>query len=234
MGNPGFPIGVTGNFAMKTTVVVVPGFNVARTIGSLVVQLTPMGCEVVVVDDGSTDRTADVAHTAGARVLRHPQNIGKGRSLRDGFAEALTRGAQVVVTMDGDGQHLPGDLPRLLEALQADGVGVVVGNRMQNLRNMPWGRRVTNWLMSRGISRLCGQWVPDSQCGFRAVRREVLEQITLTTERYEIESELLIKAARVGFRLVSVPITTIYRNERSRIRPVADTVRFFRFLRTLR
>ena len=213
--------------------VVIPGFNVARTIGSLVLQLKASGFEVVVVDDGSTDRTGEIACAAGAHVVRHPENIGKGRALRDGFAAALAMEGGPLVTMDGDGQHLPADLPRLLAALEQDGVGVVVGNRMQNLRNMPWVRRATNWMMSRGISRLCGQWVPDSQCGFRAIRREVLTRIALTTDRYEIESELLVKAARAGFHLVSVPVTTVYRNERSRIHPIADTLRFFRFIGTL-
>ncbi|MBI4226804.1 MAG: glycosyltransferase family 2 protein [Candidatus Omnitrophica bacterium] len=214
--------------------VVIPAFNVARTIGSLVVQLRAMGLAVVVVDDGSTDPTPAVATAAGADVLSHAANAGKGRSLRDGFAWGAARGHDLLVAMDGDGQHLPADLPRLVAALQADGVGVAVGNRMRQLRNMPWARRVTNWLMSWGISWLCRQRVPDSQCGFRAIRRAVLDRIPLTSERYEIESELLIQAARAGFRIVSVPITTIYRNERSRIRPLADTVRFFRFLRTLR
>lgn len=214
--------------------VVIPSYNVARTIGSLVVQLRAMGHAVVVVDDGSTDRTAEVARAGGAEVLSHAANAGKGRSVRDGFAWAVARGHELLVSMDGDGQHLPADLPRLVEALRDDHVGVVVGNRMRNLRNMPWVRRVTNWLMSRGISRLCGQWVPDSQCGYRAIRCATLDRLALTSDRYEIESELLIKASRAGFRIVSVPITTIYRNERSQIRPLVDTIRFFRFLRTLR
>lgn len=215
------------------TIVVIPAYQVARTIGSLVLQLTPMGYDVIVVDDGSRDRTGDVARTAGAHVLRHARNIGKGRSLRDGFAEALARGAETVIAMDGDGQHLPADLPRLIAAIQDGRAGIAIGNRMRVLRSMPWLRRITNWTMSLAISWWCRQRVPDSQCGLRAIRRDVLERVPLTTDRYEIESELLIKAARAGVRIVSVPIATVYRDERSRIRPIADTVRFFRFLRTL-
>lgn len=214
--------------------VVIPGFNVARTLGSLVVQLRAMGLETVVVDDGSTDRTAEVGQQSGATVLSHAANRGKGRSLRDGLAWGLAQGHDLFVTMDGDGQHLAGDVPRLVAALREDGVGVVVGTRMGDLRAMPPIRRWTNALMSAGISRLCGQAIPDTQCGLRAIRRQVLERITLTTERYEIESELLIKASRAGFRIASVPVTTVYEHEQSRIRPIADTLRFLRFLRSLR
>lgn len=213
--------------------VVIPAFNVERTLGSLLVQLKVLGVEAVVVDDGSTDRTAEVARAGGAAVLSHPTNQGKGQSLRDGFQWALAQGYEVLVTMDGDGQHLAGDLPQLLNALGSAQVGVVVGNRMHDVRSMPRIRRWTNWAMSRWISRLCHQPIPDSQCGFRAIRRQILERIALTTQRYEIDSELLIKAAQAGFRIASASITTVYRHERSRIRPIADTVRFFRFLRTL-
>jgi len=219
---------------MSRVCVVIPAFNVERTLGSLLVQLRALGMDAVVVDDGSTDRTADVARASGAAVLSHDVNRGKGQSLRDGFQWGLARGFEVFVTMDGDGQHLAGDLPRLLASLDPDRIGVVVGNRMGRQGSMPWLRRWTNAIMSRWISRWCRQPVPDSQCGFRAVRREVLERVALTTQRYEIESEVLIKAARAGFHIASVPITTVYRHERSRIHPIADTLRFFRFLRSLK
>ena len=219
---------------MSRVCVVIPSYHVERVIGSLLVQLRAQGIDAVVVDDGSADRTGAVAAAGGAAVITHPANFGKGRSLRDGFTWASSRGYEAIVAMDADGQHLPSDLPTLLRALEQEGVGLVVGNRMGNPHSMPWLRRLTNHLMSRWISHLCGQWIPDSQCGFRAIRRTVLERITLTTDRYEIESELLIQAARAGCRIVSVPITTVYREERSRIHPIADTLRFFRFLGSLK
>ncbi len=218
---------------MSQTCVVIPSYHVERVVGSLLVQLRALGIDAVVVDDGSTDRTGEVARASGAAVITHPTNIGKGRSLRDGFAWALERHYRTIVTMDADGQHLPSDLPALLQALERDGVGLVVGNRMGNPRAMPWLRRLTNRWMSRWISHLCRQPIPDSQCGFRAIRRAVLERVTLTTDRYEIESEILVKASAAGFRIVSVPIATIYEQERSRIHPIADTLRFFRFVRSL-
>ena len=212
---------------------VIPGYNIARTLGSLLMQLRELPVDVVVVDDGSTDRTSEIAKVSGVAVVAHETNLGKGRSLRDGLAWGLARGHDAFILMDGDGQHLPSELPKFLEALAQDGVGVVVGNRMDDVLAMPKIRHVTNAILSRWVSQWCRQSVPDSQCGYRAVRRAVLERITLTTDRYEIESELLIKAARAGFRIASVPIATVYRDERSRIHPVADTLRFFRFLRTL-
>ncbi len=218
---------------MSRICVVIPAYNVAQTLGSLVVQLRAMGYDAVVVDDGSADRTAEVARASGAAVLSHETNYGKGRSLRDGFRWGLGQGYEIFVAMDGDGQHRPSDLPRLLEALTRDTVGLVVGDRTGDLRAMPWIRRVTNTILSRWVSRWCGQPVADTQCGFRAIRRAVLERITLTTDRYEIESELLVRASRAGFRIASVPVATVYERERSRIHPVADTLRFFKFLRTL-
>ena len=213
--------------------VVIPAYNVAQMLGSLIVQLRAMGYDTVVVDDGSTDRTAEVARASGAAVLSHETNCGKGRSLRDGFRWGLGQGYEIFVAMDGDGQHRPSDLPRLLEPLTHDTVGLVVGDRTGDLRAMPWIRRWTNAILSRWVSRWCGQPVADTQCGFRVIRRTVLERITLTTDRYEIESELLVRASRAGFRIASVPVATVYERERSRIHPITDTLRFFRFVRSL-
>ncbi|MBI4313573.1 MAG: glycosyltransferase family 2 protein [Candidatus Omnitrophica bacterium] len=213
--------------------VVIPACNVVQTLGSLLMQLKTLSLPVIVVDDGSTDGTGEVAAEAGVEIIRHNTNSGKGKSLRDGMQWGLGRGYTTFILMDGDGQHLPRDLKRLAAAVEDPSVGVAVGNRMRNLRSMPYIRRCTNWVMSLFISLLCRQRIPDSQCGFRAIRADLLQKIKLTTDRYEIETEMLVKAARAGFKIVSVPITTIYQNERSRIHPIADALRFFRFIRNL-
>ena len=211
------------------TVVVIPAYNAEASIGTLVQQLISQH-QVIVVDDGSTDRTAEAAAAAGAAVLRQPRNGGKGAALRRGFAAALERGAEAVVTMDGDGQHDPADLPHLAAAAAASRAGIVLGNRMSSRGTMPRVRWYTNRAMSAMLSRLCRQAIPDSQCGFRWIAREVLERCPLSAERFEIESELLVAASRAGFAIASVPVRSIYDRHTSTIRPWQDTWRFLRFL----
>ena len=110
------------------------------------------------------------------------------------------------------------------------GADIVIGNRMLNTAPMPFTREVTNKIMSRVISRMCGQAIPDTQCGFKLIKRRVLESIKFEFSNFEIESEILIKAAKQGFRIESVPVKTVYQGETSKIKPIFDTVRFIHFL----
>ncbi len=216
-------------------VVVLPGYEVARHLPALVPRLRQSlpDADLLLVDDGSRDGTADVASELGLEVFRHARNRGKGMALRTGFARALERGADAVLTLDADGQHPPEEAPRFLQAWRAGG-DLVVGNRMAAPEGMPWLRRRTNEFTSWVVSRLAGTAVPDSQNGYRLIASPVLETIRLESERYDLESEILIKAARAGFRIVSVPVSTVYSDEESSIHPIADTVRFFRLVRRAR
>lgn len=184
---------------------------------------------VLVVDDGSEDGTAEVARRVpGVRVLRIP-HVGKGGALRAGFALALDEGFPWVLTIDADGQHDPAEIPTFLEAAGQGDRELVVGSRLRDLSSMPWLRKRTNQFMSRLISRMAGQPIPDSQNGYRLISTEVLRQIRLRTTHFETESELLVKAARSGFRIGAVGVRTIYRiGGRSHIRKVPDTWRFLR------
>lgn len=184
----------------------------------------------LVVDDGSTDQTAERASRAGAVVIRYSSNRGKGASLRSGFDWALKEGYDAVITMDGDGQHDPKDIPRFIERAKSSHAGLIIGNRMENVENMPLIRRLTNRVMSSIISRICSQRMPDSQCGYRLIKQKVLERLSLATSRFEIESEILIKANRANFKIDSIPIRTIYKGEKSRINPLPDTIRFIRLI----
>ena len=206
--------------------VIIPAFDAMQSIGALVRGVRDQHLDVVVVNDGSKDRTAHAASANGALVISHLHNLGKGAALQTGFRHTLRAGYEGVITMDSDGQHDPADLGRFIEAAQRDGVGVVVGNRMGNDRAMPFLRRWTNRVMSGIVSQLIRQRVPDSQCGFRFIRREVLAAIPLEATHFDIETELLLAAARGGWRLGSVPILTIYGNHHSHIRPVRDGLRF--------
>jgi len=185
---------------------------------------------VLVVDDGSADSTSQIASDAGAVVLRNAANEGKGACLRKGFKYALEHNFDAVITMDGDGQHLPEDLPAFIHLGEDTQVDIVVGNRMRKTQNMPLIRALTNRFMSWMISLLSKQGIPDTQCGYRLIKRQVLEKIELKTSNFEIETEILINASRAGFRIVSVPIKTVYRGEKSQINPLVDTLRFIRFI----
>ena len=206
--------------------VVIPAFQAAKTVEPLVRDIKRIGLPVIVVDDGSTDRTAVVAAEHGALVISHLQNQGKGQALRTGFAYALRERYDGVVTMDSDGQHDPSEIPQLIHAGERQHAGIVLGNRMGQNGSMPKARRWTNQLMSSLISALARQPIPDSQCGFRLIRREVLESVPLRSRRFEIESELLLRAAARRWKIISVPVQSIYREHASHIRPLRDTLRF--------
>ncbi len=214
---------------MKTCVLI-PLFNGEAVIGRLVREVVKYINRCFVVDDGSTDRTSKVASQAGALILRHERNLGKGASLRTGFDRVLKEGYDAVITMDGDGQHDPRDIPRFIEKAEGSSAGIILGDRMGDKENMPLIRQLTNKVMSSIISRICGQRIADSQCGYRLIKNELLKKLNLFTSRFEIESEVLIKASRLNFKVESIPITTIYLNQKSRIKPISDTIRFFKLL----
>ena len=211
--------------------VLVPAFNEEGRIGPVVTEIQKYVPDVAVVDDGSSDRTAQEAEQAGAMVVRHSQNQGKGVALNTGFDHMRDAGFDVVITMDADGQHAAADLPAFLEAYVRTGIPVLVGNRMSSAAAMPRVRRVTNMIMSWLLSREMGQYVPDTQCGFRLYRCDVIPFVAAESKRFAAESEILLHIAARGIRIGAVPIATIYTPGReSKIRPVRDTVRFLGML----
>lgn len=214
----------------ERTAALIPSFNEAKAIGGLVARLKAAGISTYVVDDGSRDETASVARANGAVVIVHGENRGKGVSLRDGYQRIAADGYSFILTMDGDGQHDPDDAPQFFEKMRAPDVGIVIGNRMSDTRSMPLLRVVVNGLMSFLLSAVIVQKVPDSQCGYRLIRKEVIDKLFLDCSRYDAESELLVKAARHGWKIESVIIKTLYGGETSRIRPFADTVKFVKLM----
>lgn len=210
--------------------VIIPTYNEAKAIGELVRQICNQNVDVVVVDDGSQDNTSEIALKHGAIVLRNLNNEGKGVSLIKGFNYAVNEDFDAVITMDGDGQHKVSDIPYFIRMAEYSSSGILIGNRMSKPKDMPWVRIITNKFMSWLISGIAKQKIMDTQCGFRLIKKEVLKKLSLKTHKYETESEILIKASRMGFKIESVPIKSIYKEEESRINPFLDTLRFIRFI----
>ncbi len=213
---------------MKTCIII-PTRDEAKAIGELVKEIRNQNLEAIVIDDGSIDNTYEIAKNNGAIVLRNDVNLGKGASLRKGFDYALAQDFDAVITMDGDGQHLTSDLPYFIRLAENSDKDIFIGNRMSKTKNMPLIRILTNKFMSWLISKVAKQKIPDTQCGFRLIHKRVLEKIKLLTCKYETESEILIKASRLGFKIESVPIQSVYADEKSQINPFVDTLRFIRF-----
>jgi glycosyltransferase involved in cell wall biosynthesis len=211
-------------------VAVIPAKDAGSTIASVVTAVRDAvpGVRVVVVDDGSSDGTGDAARGAGAHVVRHPLNQGKGAALQTGFDEALRLGADQVLALDADGQHDPKYAPGLLGELEA--ADLVIGSREGDRTGMPWLRRKTNDVTTWWVSKLAGQRIPDSQSGYRAFRAPVLRAVRPKSRRFEYESEFLIGAARQGFRVGEAPVPTLYNAPGSHIHPVRDTLRFIRLV----
>jgi glycosyltransferase involved in cell wall biosynthesis len=206
--------------------VVIPAYQAAGTVAAVVAGARAAG-PVYLVDDGSTDGTGDVGRGAGATVLRHENNRGKGAALTTGIAAALAENVHVIVTLDADGQHPPAEIPRLLAPILSGEADLVLGAR-ERTRSMPLGRRVTNWLSARLATRIAGQGVRDAQTGFRAFTRALAERVRPAGDRYDYETAFLLAACDAGFRVQCVTIPTIYAGAASHFRPWADTWRVVR------
>jgi len=217
---------------IESTAVVIPAYNAARHLEDVIASVAAYVARerVIVVDDGSRDDTAAVARGAGASVIVHEVNKGKGAALRTGILAAHERGYLYAVTLDADGQHNPDEIPAFVARWVETGADIIVGDRMAATKDMPFVRLATNRLTSAVVSALARQRVPDSQNGYRMISTALFARLPLVTTRYDTESEMLIRAGRLGATIASVPVETIYGEEDSSIHPVVDTVRFFRMV----
>jgi len=227
------------------TAAVIPAFQDEKHIGDIARRTRERLDHVLVVDDGSTDQTEERAREAGAEVIIHSQNQGKGEAIKTGLTHWLgnanssssdqNRQITWVVLLDSDGQHLPEEIDRfLLAAASVDRPTFFIGNRMEDVARMPFVRRVVNRYMSNEISRVCGQRIPDTQCGYRMLHREIIPDMLQGGHRFDYETEALIMASRKGYTIESVPITTVYTDQVSKIHPVRDSFRFFKLMQRYR
>jgi len=220
---------------MTRVAVVIPAYNEARTIRDIAQRALALNSWLIVIDDGSTDGTAEAVSGLPLTLLRNDGNQGKGESLRRGIRQALEEGADAIVTLDGDGQHLPEDMPRLVEAHARHRDAIVIGARLHDRQNIPLDRYLANRTANFFIGWASGQPVVDSQSGFRVYPAALLLALSACCERaagFVFESEILIEAARMGTWIVAVPVAAIYepRGRRSHFQPVLDIARIGRMI----
>ena len=218
--------------AERPILALIPAYEEAPRIGA-VVEAARLYLPVVVVDDGSTDRTSDRARQAGATVIRQVPNAGKGAALRAGFRHALEAGAPAVVTLDADGQHDPAEIPMFLERFADRHAGLIIGQR--DLGGMPPVRRLSNRIGGIALGLALGRSVPDNQSGYRLIGRTLMRALLDSDEQgFEFEVEMIARCLALGLPLDSVPIRTIYAGEPSHIRPWRHFTEFVRMTRKAR
>jgi glycosyltransferase involved in cell wall biosynthesis len=217
---------------VKTFLVLIPAYNASLTISELIENTSKFvdKSSIVVIDDGSKDQTFEIAKNAGAMVLKHERNEGKGEALKTGFRYAQKKNYEALITMDADLQHDPSSIENFLQKANENINDIIIGTRDINLRKMPFARWLTNNLTSVILSILSGQRIRDSQSGYRLISTCVLKRIKLKAKKYDLESEILVKAGRCGFKIDAIPIGTIYRGNKSFINPLVDTGRFIKVM----
>jgi glycosyltransferase involved in cell wall biosynthesis len=206
---------------------IIPALNAECTLAKVVEDTRRHLEHVLVIDDGSSDRTGDVARSAGALVLRHDVNRGKGAALKTGFTWALEQGCDAVITLDADGQHLPAEIPKFLGDWRVGGAHLIIGGRAHLFQHMLPRRRNANRFSAWSISKAAGVPIADSQSGFRLYSAELLRALHLHTDGFDMESEVIVLAGRRGFRIVSIPIELGFVDgiATSHYKPLKDTLR---------
>jgi len=195
-----------------TITVILPAFNEEVSIGSMVLHAKQHADHVVVIDDGSKDRTSEVAQLAGAEVIRHPRNLGKGKALMTGFEHVRKNGSKVIITLDSDGQHDPDDIPKLVLPILNGEADIVNGSRYMKGtdKNTPFYRRIGQNVLDKATNLNAGLQITDTQSGFRAFARHTLPTFRFKSNGLAIESEMLMDAANAGFRIKEVNIGVRY------------------------
>jgi len=215
--------------------VIIPAYNEEETIGDIISTTTQimenmnLPYEIIVVDDGSTDKTAMIASLYKVTVLSNGQNQGKGYSLRRGFRQAQ---GDIIVTIDSDGEHHPKEIPDLVNPL-LNGADVVSGSRFMGENDQVTSKlnQIGNMLLNTAIMSLTGKRITDTQTGFRAIKKEVLEKLNLESDGYDIETEIIVKSLRNGFVFKELPITCERRKySLSKLNIITDGLRIFKMV----
>lgn len=207
--------------------ILIPALDAESSVGTVVEESLRHLPDVIVVNDGSSDRTAEVARAAGAVVLDHPKNLGKGAALKTGFRYAMERGFDAVISIDADGQHLPAESPRFIAAWHETSADLIIGSRAHLFTQMLARRRMANKFSAAAISTASRLPISDSQSGFRLYSKRLLTTVPIDANGFDAESEVIVRAGKLGLRVMMIPIELGFVNgiTTSHYRPVADTVR---------
>lgn len=211
-------------------VAIIPALNAERTLPRVVAETRAQIEPVIVIDDGSRDATGEVARATGATVLRHDVNRGKGAALKTGFAWALENGFDGVITLDADGQHLPSEIPKFIAARAETKADLIIGGRSHLFEHMLPRRRNANRFSAWCIAKCAGVPITDSQSGFRLYSANLLRSVHLRTNGFDMESEVIVRAGRGGFRIVTIAIDLGFVDgiSTSHYRPLHDTLKIAR------
>ncbi|MCP4632743.1 MAG: glycosyltransferase family 2 protein [candidate division Zixibacteria bacterium] len=214
----------------KKTLVIIPAYNAGSLLSQLLEKLQEIHPleHTLIVNDGSTDDTEKYALEFKVNIIKHPHNMGKGIALISGFQFAYKNNYDAVITIDADLQHPPEYIPQLIKCAEEGGYDMVIGSRRKMLRKIPLQRRFSNFTTSWIVSKLAGMEIEDSQSGYRYISRNLIEKVKLTEPGYMLETEIIVKAIREGFKIGFSPIPAVYNNAPSSIKVIKDTLRFIR------
>ncbi|NQT26857.1 glycosyltransferase family 2 protein [candidate division KSB1 bacterium] len=212
--------------------VIIPAYNVGETLHTVLSKTQDFIPQqyIYVVDDGSTDETKAILQKSSVKTITLDRNRGKGVAMRAGIQRALQDDLDALITLDGDGQHDPAEIPLFMQTLEKTGSDAVFGYRQFRIGVMPIDRILSNSLTSWIVSKVTGHEVPDSQCGYRMYRTTVLRSLEINSKRFEVETEMLIKTLSSRYQVSHCPVTTTYHGNNSHIRRIPDTIRFCRLI----
>jgi len=202
----------------------IPAYNEEKYIGTIVLKTRQYVDEVIVVDDGSTDNTSNVASLAGATVIRHDKNKGKGATIQRILAEARKKNPDILVLLDADSQHNPSEIPALIKPIMSSDFDIAIGSREQQRSNIPRYRRIGQKVLSYSSRILSGKKVTDSECGFRALSSKAIAELKLKQKGFAIETEMISAATKRGLKIMEVPISAIYTKDGSTLNPMSHGV----------
>jgi len=197
----------------------IPAYNESKYVGTIVLSTRQYVDEVIVVDDGSTDNTVEIARLAGAEVVQHPRNRGYGAAIQTILEEARKRDPDILVILDADAQHNPKEIPNLLKPI-SEGYDLVIGSRKKQANRIPLYRRVGQRLISRSVNVLANDQLTDSECGFRAFSRKAIATLNLRENGMAISAETVAEAARRNLKIAEIPISVTYNKDSSTLNPV--------------
>jgi len=217
--------------------IMIPAYNEEKYIKGVIKDCSSYGLDILIIDDGSTDNTANIVNSLAADMgdrlilLQHSRNQGKGQALITGFDYIIKNGYKGVITLDADGQHDTREIAYFLELAEKEDPDVVIGDRLGDTKGMPLIRLATNVFTSWIIARIAGKSVSDVQSGYRYLKAEALRKIKLKTRNFDTEPEIILRAGWHGMKMLNIPIKTIYHEEfTSYVNPVKDTIKFFRLV----